>query len=246
MIHASVQTPRERRHDDNLHRILDAAMGLVEDGGLRALSVNKLAAAVDYTPGALYRYFPSKDALLSSLVARLLGDLRAYFDHALAMQPPRAQPLVQVLLLAAAYRAFARTEPARFALLAMSMAEPRVLIAEPADVAPVVLAAMNALEPVATALQAATAAGALSAGNAAERAVCLFGLLHGVLQLHKQARHAPDLLDLDHLTTQGVRALLLGWGAEPRSLTAALARVPATADLCLRLTEKTVRSTEKT
>lgn len=231
MEHELTKTPRERRHDENLRKILDAAMLLVEEGGLRALSVNKLAAAVDYTPGALYRYFPSKDALLSALVARVLEELRAHFGSALELAAPRTQPLSRVVLLTAAYRAFARWEPARFGLLAMSMAEPKVLLEEPADVAPVVLAAMNAMEPIASTLESAVGAGQLEAGNAAERALCLFGLLQGVLQLHKQARHAPQLIDLDRLTAQGVRALLCGWGADPRSVSAALAKAPTNDEL---------------
>ena len=69
------QTPRARRRDANLARILDAAMELVAGGGLEALSMGRLAAAVDYTPGALYRYFPSKDALLARFDHEYCTDL---------------------------------------------------------------------------------------------------------------------------------------------------------------------------
>ena len=47
-------------------------MEMVVEGGFDTLSVNKLAAACDYTPGALYRYFRSKDALMIALVARAI------------------------------------------------------------------------------------------------------------------------------------------------------------------------------
>ena len=48
MIHETPRkTPRARRHDTNLTRILDAAMDLVAEGGLEALSMARLAEAVD-------------------------------------------------------------------------------------------------------------------------------------------------------------------------------------------------------
>jgi AcrR family transcriptional regulator len=51
-------------------RILDAAAGLVAAEGLDALSMRRLAQALDVWPMALYRYFDDKDALLDALVAR--------------------------------------------------------------------------------------------------------------------------------------------------------------------------------
>src|SRR5512146_1893863 len=111
MVHAESRTPRERRHDENLRRILDEAMRQVEEGGFGALSVNKLAAAVDYTPGALYRYFGSKDALISRLIERVLEEVRDDLARAEALLPNKATPLAHVLALVDGYRAFAKREP---------------------------------------------------------------------------------------------------------------------------------------
>ena len=49
------RTPREVRHEDNEKRILDAATLLVAEAGFDGLSMSRLAEAVGYTPGALYR-----------------------------------------------------------------------------------------------------------------------------------------------------------------------------------------------
>src|SRR5262245_18397019 len=130
-------TPRARRHGDTLAHILDTAMGMVEEDGFAALSVNKLADAVDYTPGALYRYFGSKDELLSQLIERVLTALGRRLDAALARLPPVASPLARVLALTYAYRDFAKAEPRRFGLLAMSLAEPRRLLADDKSARPV-------------------------------------------------------------------------------------------------------------
>lgn len=210
-------------------------MLMVERGGLDALSMHKLAEAVDYTPGALYRYFGSKDALLAGLVERILDDVRAHLGRAVALLPARVSPLARVFVLAAAYRDFARREPQRFGLLAMTMAEPRILLNEPATVDPVAAGVMSALAPMAEALLAATSAKQLAPGDVADRTICLFSLLQGVLQLHKQARYAPAFLDLDRLAHSGTRALLLGWGAKPKAVDLALAHVTDLGDLAALL-----------
>jgi AcrR family transcriptional regulator len=222
MIHDLPKTPRERRHDDNLARITDTAMRMVERGGLEALSINKLAAEVDYTPGALYRYFGSKDALLAALVLRVLGDVRAHVERATAKVGMQASPLVRVFAIAHGYRDFARQRPQRFGLLAMTMAEPRVLLAEPETAAPVALASIDAMQPLADALQAAEHSGHLQPGEPSMRTVAIFALLQGVLQLHKQARFAPEVIDAERLVAFGVRSLLVGWGAKPKSVDAAM------------------------
>jgi len=219
---SKTQSPRARRHDENLRRIVETAMSMVEEGGLEALSINRLAEAVDYTPGALYRYVDSKDALLSILCARVLDDIRAHLEAALAALPPRATPLRRVTAIVDGYAGFARTAPRRFALLLQAMADPRILLPDAAHAAPVVTSAVAALTPLATALGDAADAGQLTAGPAPERAVCLVALLQGLLLFQKQARYAADVLDLSRLTRSGARALLLGWGGTARTVDAAL------------------------
>lgn len=225
MTHAEQRTPRERRHDDNLRRILDEAMRQVEENGFGALSVNKLADAVDYTPGALYRYFGSKDALLAALIGRVLAEVREDLARAEARLPAKAPPLAHVVALVDGYRAFARREPHRFGLLAMSLAEPRILLRAEAAARPVMATLMAALQPLAEALAAAARAGQLAAGDAAERTVLVFAFLQGVLPLRKRSRHAPKMLDVDRLALEGTRTLLVGFGAPARAVDAAIAQV---------------------
>ena len=235
MIHEPARTPRERRHDDNFRRILDAALRMVESGGIEALSINKLADEVDYTPGALYRYFGSKDALLSKLVERVLEDVGGYLARGQALLPPGARPLARVVVLVSSYRAFARHEPQRFGLLAVTMADPRVLLRDPADAAPLVALMMGALSTVAGALGAAAEAGQLAEGDAAQRALCVFALVQGASQMGKQASRAPVLLDVDRLAMEGTRALLLGFGAKPKAVDAAFELVDSLGDLSVRV-----------
>jgi hypothetical protein len=86
----------------------------------------------------------------------------------------------------------------------------------------VVAQMIAALSPLSLALAEAERTGHIPRGDAAERTICLFGLLQGVLQLHKQARHARAVLDIDRLCESGVRTLLLGFGAEASRVDEAL------------------------
>jgi AcrR family transcriptional regulator len=208
---------------------------MVAADGFDALSMAKLAEVVDYTPGALYRYFGSKDALLSQLVARILEDIGAMLQRAEGLLPSSASPLARLFVVVQGYGAFARLEPHRFGLLAMTMAEPRVLLREPEDAEPVVRVVRAALQRLADPLASAAEAGLVDAGDLAERTLCMFAMLQGLQQLQKQTRYAPGVLDVERLTIRGTRSLLLGWGAKARTVDAAIARVSALGELTQHL-----------
>lgn len=61
-------------------QILAAAVALLEREGQAGLSLRALAAELSLTPNALYRYFPSREALLAAVAVQgaegLLADLR--------------------------------------------------------------------------------------------------------------------------------------------------------------------------
>lgn len=219
------RSPRERRRETVVARILDTAMETVTSLGFGALSMNKLADAVDFTPGALYRYFDSKDALLSSLVNRILVEVNGRV--AAAVLEAGDEPFARIFALVRAYRSFAVEEPHKFGLLAMSMAEPRVLLGTQEAADPVVRSIVSVLSPLADALGSAAAAGKLGPGDPLERTLVLFSAIQGALQLQKQARIAPEIIDVDRLSTQAVRTLLLGWGADARAVDAAHKKVHA-------------------
>src|SRR5215218_3054708 len=65
--------PRALTEDE----ILDAALGLLDEGGPAAASVRGIAAKVGVAPNAVYTYFPDKDAVIQALVERLFGEV----DH---------------------------------------------------------------------------------------------------------------------------------------------------------------------
>ncbi len=87
--------------------VKDAALRQLAEGGPSALSLNAIAKDLGVSGPALYRYFASRDALLTELV------LDAYADLAEAL---RAAP-TDARAVAVAYRSWALGQPHRYRLL---------------------------------------------------------------------------------------------------------------------------------
>jgi TetR/AcrR family transcriptional regulator, tetracycline repressor protein len=55
--------------------ILDAALDLLDEGGIGAASIRSIAARVGVAPNAVYTYFPNKAAVIQGVVERILGEV---------------------------------------------------------------------------------------------------------------------------------------------------------------------------
>lgn len=66
----TASAPRSRRADDQRRRILDAAVACFARSGFHAASMQQICAEAGMSPGGLYRYFPSKDAIIEAIVER--------------------------------------------------------------------------------------------------------------------------------------------------------------------------------
>lgn len=212
----SPPTPRARRREATIERILEEAMAIVVAEGFAALSIHRLARELDYTPGALYRYFRSKDVLIAALTTRVLRAFGAAVSETVDSQPADA-PLRRIRAGIGAYRELARSAPHRFGLLSMLLAEPRLLISSPEAAAPAIDAMVAAMMPLAESFARAAVLGQLAPGDARQRTLVAFCAVHGVLQLRKQELRAPGLIDLDLLCDSAIHTLLVGWGASPEA-----------------------------
>lgn len=74
---------RARRQEDQRKRILDAAIASFARGGFHATSMQAVCAEAGMSPGALYRYFPSKEAIIEAIVERDRQDIPAMLGHLL-------------------------------------------------------------------------------------------------------------------------------------------------------------------
>ncbi|WP_343574615.1 helix-turn-helix domain-containing protein, partial [Mycobacterium sp.] len=71
--------------------ILDAARDVFEADGLEGASMRAIAKAAGYTPGAIYAYFPSKEALYAALLDETLDRLTTAIDTASTAAETAAQ-----------------------------------------------------------------------------------------------------------------------------------------------------------
>jgi len=55
--------------------ILEAALALLDTGGAAAVSIRRIAAAVEVAPTAVYTYFPDKAAVERALIERVLAEV---------------------------------------------------------------------------------------------------------------------------------------------------------------------------
>ncbi len=79
-------------HIPRQHQIVAAAVALIEEGGMDALTVKAIGARVGFSDAAVYRHFASKGAILGAIAdrfavasLRLLDDLRSGGSDSLAL-----------------------------------------------------------------------------------------------------------------------------------------------------------------
>jgi AcrR family transcriptional regulator len=111
---AGTVSRRDRLRVQTLQEIEDASFAIIDSDGVHALSIAALARSMAMSAPAVYRYFPSRDALVAHLITRCYQQLTAAMTEAAGGgRPPRAR----VGLLAAAYRDWALRYRWRYAML---------------------------------------------------------------------------------------------------------------------------------
>lgn len=70
-----VRAPRQERAKQKVELILEAAMRLLDKGGMPTLTTNAVAATAGVSIGSLYQYFPNKEAILDALAEHELAGL---------------------------------------------------------------------------------------------------------------------------------------------------------------------------
>ncbi len=65
-----LKLPRQPRSVAMIHRILDAAMELLETEGSAAFTANRVAERAGISPGSLYQYFANKEMILAGIIER--------------------------------------------------------------------------------------------------------------------------------------------------------------------------------
>jgi AcrR family transcriptional regulator len=107
-------TARDRVRAELTAEITDAARRQLADVGGAALSLRAVARELGMASSALYRYFPSRDELLTRLIIDGYADLGSAAE---AADPVSAAPEVRWLAVCRAVREWAVTHPHEYALL---------------------------------------------------------------------------------------------------------------------------------
>jgi AcrR family transcriptional regulator len=107
---------RERERDEIRTRILNAARTLFAQDGYDAVTMRKIAEAIEYSPTAIYSYFSDKDALIRELCDTDFLSLA----HAFAEARVIADPIERLRAIGSAYVDFALAYPQHYQLMFMT------------------------------------------------------------------------------------------------------------------------------
>ncbi len=108
---------RERGRQEMRTAILSAAAGIFEAEGIDGLTIRAVAQAVGYSPGAMYEYFDSKEAILTALYFGGTDGLGGFCDRAVAALSPDASAIDGIVALGHAYRTYALAHPDLYRLV---------------------------------------------------------------------------------------------------------------------------------
>lgn len=112
-------TRRERLRRQTVEEIKQHAFELVDEGGVTHVSIASVGKAMGMTPPALYRYFPSREALLDALLIAAYADLGSTIAAAgrEGREGTGQNAPDRVARIAHAYRRWALDHPRRYAML---------------------------------------------------------------------------------------------------------------------------------
>ena len=106
---------REREKAEFREDVLNAARAIVFKEGFDALTMRKIAEAIEYSPGTIYLYFESRDAIALELCEQGFQDLLRALGPAAAI----ADPVKRLEKIGELYVAFGMEHPETYRLIFM-------------------------------------------------------------------------------------------------------------------------------
>lgn len=212
-----------------MRRFADASLHIVATEGLAALTMARLAEELDTVPSAVYRYFPSKGALITAVQCDAIERLTASYglvrtlsdDYFAEIGLDESETVVaRLVLFGRWFCSTADTHLEELRLLQMIMSE-RTHDLDPQGGFEVLPIAMVLLGQAAECLDAAEGLGLATPGESLERVIVWAAALGGVLETDSLARYVPELLGDGRLARRTNLDLLRGWGVPDERLVAA-------------------------
>lgn len=191
--------------------LLQACAEMIASDGIAKLSLRKLAEQVGIKAPSIYEHFESKDALLAEVRRSAATELR----KSLVAHGRGSSPRARLLGMAKGYLAFARKQPALFALFFMESPSARASLAE-------------TIEPDSPyAVLLARVQEVVGESTADVEILCfgIWALVHGAAVLRQT--HLQDFSAvIETGTRQSLEAMLDGWLKRAPSAQAAPRRRP--------------------
>lgn len=227
---SDVPSRRERLRRQTADEIKQRALELVDADGAHDVTIASVGKAMGMTPPALYRYFASREALLSALVVDAYADLGSTVADA-AEHAVGQDPAVRVRVALTTYRTWALAHPRRYTMLFSDRARgvpdsPDGVAAINVGMVPVIAALGEIVAPSAPAdpaLDAALSRWAQAMGAPGELApaalrlaVLAWSRVHGLVSLEITGALAAMGLDVDALVEAEITAVLDAAGPQPR------------------------------
>jgi len=116
-----IDKPRSRRTGRIRQAIIKSAVEIIHHEGFAALSIRRIADAIDYSPASIYEYYSNKEAILAAVCEEGFTRLTT----ALSDYPPQIDSRMAVRECGVQYIRFAQANPDYF-LLMFSMAATQV------------------------------------------------------------------------------------------------------------------------
>jgi AcrR family transcriptional regulator len=219
--------PTEGRVARNRRRrseaFLAASLRIATEEGIEALTMARLADALDTAVGSVYRYYASKDELIAAIQANAVGQLHGSHDRSVGpvaaelaeqVAATDSAALVRVVVLGRWFCAAAERYPEEVRLLQLvsSRRTPTHTPATAARLLPTTVAFVSAISDT---IDAAVAAGDLRPGQGFARAIMWLTAFGGVFVADDLGHYAPSVLGGGRLIRQLNVDLLVGWGAAP-------------------------------
>jgi AcrR family transcriptional regulator len=196
-----VKERQEREREAVARAILDAARELFVAEGYQNVSIRKIAEKIEYSPAAIYGYFPSKDDIFLALAEE---GFRLLFACAPDVEPetPSVDTLRAGLMQ---FYEFSKTHPEYYALMFVDRSVPK--ISRDWNRFGFV---RDMRQTMASAIQSLVDAGDFPAGTDAHSIFrILVAAVHGVAVMRLCERLAPDE-DPDALARDTLEACLMG------------------------------------
>jgi len=198
---------RERQRAELRDLILEAAGRIIADEGYAALTMRKIADAIEYSPATIYLHFESRDQIALELVRDGFAALLEHMAPALA----EADPLERLKAIGRCYIDFSRRRPQTYRLIFM----------EDERFADQVMSRMpdhddpdaDAFNLLAKTVQELIDAGRFRPLDASLIAGLLWAALHGIASLKISCATYPFAGDLDEPTEVMLDVLVRGFAA---------------------------------